>query len=193
MKRKELEHIIRAAGAIADVQRIIIFGSQSILAQFPHFAEPIVENDEKRILFLVNDRKILFRSIEADVLIPDSPEKTELVEAAIGELSLFHETFGYYAQGVDLNTSKLPTGWEDRLIDICNENTNWITGQCLEVHDLIVSKLYAGRKKDIEFFKAAIHLELLSKETLRERLNQTEISEDRKNLIEKYIEKGFVK
>lgn len=167
MKRKELEHIIRAAGAIADVQRIIIFGSQSILAQFPHFAEPIVENDDKRILFLVNDRKILFRSIEADVLIPDSPEKTELVEAAIGELSLFHETFGYYAQGVDLNTSKLPTGWEDRLIDICNENTNWITGQCLEVHDLIVSKLYAGRKKDIEFFKAAIHLELLSKETLR--------------------------
>lgn len=193
MKRNELEHIIRAAGAIADVQRIIIFGSQSILAQFPYFAEPIVENDDKRILFLVNDREILFRSIEADVLIPDSPEKTELVEAAIGELSLFHETFGYYAQGVDLNTSKLPTGWEDRLLEICNENTNWIKGQCLEVHDLIISKLYAGRKKDIEFFKAAIHLELVLKETLRERLNQTEISEDRKNLIEKYIEKGYAK
>lgn len=193
MKRNELEHIIRAAGAIADVQRIIIFGSQSILAQFPHFAESAVKNDDKRILFQVNDREILFRSIEADVLIPDSPEKTELVEAAIGELSLFHETFGYYVQGVDLSTSKLPTGWEDRLLEICNENTNWITGQCLEVHDLIISKLYAGRKKDIEFFKAVIHLGLLSKETLSARLIQTEISEDRKNLIEKYIEKGFAK
>ena len=81
-------------------------------------------------------------------MIPDSEKKTEMVEGTIGELSSFHHTFGYYAQGVDLNTSKLPDGWESRLVEICNENTNDVSGLCLEIHDLIVSKLYAGRQKD---------------------------------------------
>lgn len=36
MKRAELEHIIRAAGSIADAQRLVIIGSQAILGSFPH-------------------------------------------------------------------------------------------------------------------------------------------------------------
>ena len=59
----------------------------------------------------------------------------------------FLDTYCYYAQGVDHTTSKLPEGWEDRLTEICNRNTNGISGLCLEIHDLIISKLYAGRKK----------------------------------------------
>ncbi len=35
MTRSELEHLIRASGAIADDDELIIIGSQSILAQFP--------------------------------------------------------------------------------------------------------------------------------------------------------------
>jgi hypothetical protein len=35
MTRSELEHIIRAAGAIADDTDIVIVGSQSVLGQFP--------------------------------------------------------------------------------------------------------------------------------------------------------------
>jgi hypothetical protein len=35
MRTSELEHIIRAAGAIADEDELIIIGSQAILAQFP--------------------------------------------------------------------------------------------------------------------------------------------------------------
>jgi hypothetical protein len=36
MSRIELEHIIRTAGAIADVDELIVIGSQSILGQFPN-------------------------------------------------------------------------------------------------------------------------------------------------------------
>ncbi len=36
MTRSELEHLIRAAGAIADDKEIVIIGSQSILGQFPN-------------------------------------------------------------------------------------------------------------------------------------------------------------
>jgi hypothetical protein len=34
MKRSELEHLIRAAGAIADDREIVVIGSQSVLGQF---------------------------------------------------------------------------------------------------------------------------------------------------------------
>ena len=35
MKRSELEHLIRAAGSIADDTEIVVVGSQSILGQYP--------------------------------------------------------------------------------------------------------------------------------------------------------------
>jgi hypothetical protein len=35
MTRSELEHLIRAAGAIADDAEIVVIGSQSVLGQFP--------------------------------------------------------------------------------------------------------------------------------------------------------------
>ncbi len=126
-------------------------------------------------------------------MIPDSYEKTEMVEAAIGEFSLFHDTFGYYAQGVDLTTSKLPSGWKDRLVVICNENTNGVAGLCLEIHDLMISKLYAARPKDFEYFNAAVRLGLLSQKILMERLKQTAIPDERRVLIEDHIKRAFSK
>jgi len=36
MKRSELEHIVRTAGAIANDREIVVVGSQSILGQFPN-------------------------------------------------------------------------------------------------------------------------------------------------------------
>lgn len=193
MTKSELEHVIRAAGAITQAEKVIILGSQAILAQFPFLPESSSESNGSPTFYLSKAHEILFRSMEADIMIPGSVEKTELVEGTIGELSLFHRTFGYYAQGVDFNTSKLPEGWENRLVEICNENTNNVSGLCLEIHDLIISKLYAGRKKDQEFFKAAINLNLLSRDILMERLRKTSIAEDRRRVIENFLEKGFSK
>lgn len=184
MDRNELEHIIRASGEIANVQEIIILGSQSILGQYPELSYK-ADNSE--------NREIMIRSMEADIMIPESEEKTELVETIIGELSSFHDTFGYYAQGVDHTTSHLPEGWRDRLVRICNENTNYISGLCLEIHDLTISKLYAGREKDIEFFHAAVKSGLVSMQILLQRLYITPISEERRNIIEKQIKRGFTK
>lgn len=158
MNRYELEHIIRAAGDIAEVKSLIILGSQSVLGQFPNPAESFPESDHSKISFISQKRQILCRSVEVDIMVPESEDKAEVIEAVIGELSSFHDTFGYYAQGVDHTTSKLPEGWENRLIEICNSNTKGISGLCLEIHDLIISKLYAAREKDIEFFDAAVSL-----------------------------------
>ena len=35
MTREQLEHLIRAAGVIADVEDLAVIGSQAILGQFP--------------------------------------------------------------------------------------------------------------------------------------------------------------
>ena len=67
----------------------------------------------------------------------------------------------------------LPDGWRDRLIAVNNANTRGATGWCLEVHDLLVSKLAAGRDKDLEFVCEAIAQELAQEAILVARLDST--------------------
>lgn len=84
-------------------------------------------------------------SMEIDVLpIEDADEaKADAVDGAIGEGSMFHETHGFYVQGVGRRTATLPSGWEDRLISVSNVNTGGRAGLCLERHDLCCQ---AGRR-----------------------------------------------
>lgn len=86
-------------------------------------------------------------SLDADVFPRYAPDKSDLIDGAIGELSMFHETYGYYAHGIDDTTATLPAGWANRLVPINNENTGGAIGWCLDVHDLALSKLVAGRDK----------------------------------------------
>jgi len=175
MKRANLEHIIRAAGSIAAVKEIFIMGSQAILAEHP-------EIDGE------SDNSAIVRSLEADILIPDDYAKAETIEGALGEDSLFHETHGFYAQAIDETTCKLPAGWRDRLVIICNENTDGVTGFCLETHDLMISKLYANREKDREYFKTACRLKIIKKDTLLMRLDMTpDISDNVRERIKSAI------
>ena len=157
MKRSELEHIIRAAGAIADDPDIVVIGSQSVLGQFPN--APVA----------------LLTSMEADVYPRRALDRADMIDGSIGEGSAFHETFGYYAQGVGPRTATLPAGWQRRLIRIANPNTNGITGLCLEVHDLAISKYVAGREKDLDFTAALALNAMTSKATLLNRLRKTRL------------------
>jgi hypothetical protein len=96
--RDQLEHVLRAVARIAGEPEVIVVGSQSILGSFDDGQLP--------------DDAI--GSIEADVCFRDDPsnEKADRVDGAIGELSPFHESFGFYAQGVSITTAILPEGWE---------------------------------------------------------------------------------
>jgi len=98
MNRAQLEQLIRAAATIADDDEIVILGSQSVLGQFSQ-APPG-----------------LLVSMEADLYPRSHPERWDLIDGTIGEGSPFHETFGYYAQGVGPETARLPAGWESRCI-----------------------------------------------------------------------------
>ncbi|MDE2294079.1 MAG: hypothetical protein KGL36_01330 [Gammaproteobacteria bacterium] len=173
MRRSDLEHVIRAAGAIANDPEIIVIGSQSILGSFPEAPG------------------LLVRSIEADVYPLHHPERADLIDGAIGEGSAFHELFGYYAQGVGEDTAILPAGWRDRLVPVNNANTNGVTGLCLEIHDLAISKYVAGREKDREFTRELAKRGLTGLPTLLKRLDHTELSDELRAVVKARMTRDF--
>ena len=164
MQRPHLEHIIRAASGITGAAEIVIIGSQAVLGQFP------------------NAPADLLASIEADVFTFRSPDDANLIDGSIGEGSPFHETFGYYAHGVAEETAMLPAGWKDRLITVRNANTGNGCGLCLEVHDLAIAKLSAGREKDTSFVAELLRHDLANAELIESRLRQSPLSGERLEL-----------
>jgi hypothetical protein len=173
MRRSDLEHIIRAAANISADDEIVVIGSQSVLGQFPDAPAELCV------------------SMEADVFPRNYPERWDLIDGSIGELSPFHQTFGYYAQGVEESTAVLPAGWKDRLIAVRNDNTRGATGLCLEIHDLLISKYVAGRDKDLRFGAAAARHHLANGVTLRQRLEATPLDDERRALVGGRIARDF--
>jgi hypothetical protein len=138
MTREELEHIIRASGDVTGQYEFMIVGSQSILGPVP------------------NPEAIFTMSAEADIYPLNAPELADKIEGALGEGSRFHETFGYYAQGVGPETAVLPDGWLGRVHRVQNAATNDRVGYCLDVVDLFMSKAAAARDKDRDFCRALL-------------------------------------
>ena len=149
MKREDLEHVIRAAGAVAATDRLVILGSQAILGSDPH------------------PPSALTASLEVDVYPLDDPGKADLIDGSIGELSPFHDAFGYFAHGVGPETARLPKRWKDRLVTIQNENTHAVAGLCLHPTDLAIGKLIAGRPKDLDYVWTMLNYRIVSEEDLR--------------------------
>jgi hypothetical protein len=173
MRRSDLEHLIRAAGKIAGTGELVIIGSQAILGQFPEAPA------------------VLLRSMEADLYPLSRPELADKVDGAIGEGSQFHQTHGYYVQGVGPDTATLPRGWQRRLVRIENPNTGGIAGLCLEAHDLAISKYVAGREKDLEFTRELARHKMTDKETLLARAAVTRLDSAVSRLVKGRIERDF--
>ena len=162
MNRQQLEHVLRAAAAITGADRFVVIGSQAILGPHPDAPRELVE------------------SMEVDLFSLRSPEDADLIDGSIGELSPFHRSFGYWAHGVGIETAVLPEGWQGRLIPIQNNQTNGAVGLCLEENDLAVSKLVAGREKDLTFVAALLLHGFAKAPVMQERLAHTAIDAERR-------------
>lgn len=158
MRRAELEHVIRAAAAVAEDEEIVVIGSQAILGQFP---------DAPASLLV---------SREADIYPRNHPERGDEIDGSLGDGSYFDSSYGYYAHAVGPETATLPAGWEGRLIEVRNPNTGGATGWCLEIHDLLLSKCVAGRERDWDFVGEALRHHLADAEELRHRAGELPLS-----------------
>jgi hypothetical protein len=156
LNREQLEHVLRAATDIVAGADLLIIGSQAILAAGDESALPIEAT----------------RSIEVDLAFFDDPdeEHADAIDGAIGELSRFHATFGYYGQGVSLTTAVLPDGWISRLIELSSGRPGSRV-RTLEPHDCVVSKLVANRDKDRSFARALLAAGIVDPDRLVERVN----------------------
>lgn len=174
MKRTEFEHAIQAAGSILGTNQLMVIGSQALHATV---ADDLPEAAQ--------------RSVEVDIVAFDDvdEQKADLIDGSIGEASMFHATYGYYAQGVSKSTAILPDGWRDRLVRFETPATNGVAAWCLEVHDLWISKAVANRDKDREFCQELVNYVLVDRDTLKARLEAVQnLPTESQKLIRQQIE-----
>lgn len=156
MNRNQLAHVLRSACRIADDNEVLVVGSQAILGSHDEDDLPAAAT----------------ASMEADIAFLDDLDraKADQVEGGIGEFSLFHEEFGYYAEGIHIDTVVLPTGWRERLLRPELTDAEPAHAAFLEPHDLVASKLAAGRPKDLDFASALVRADLIKLDVLLERI-----------------------
>lgn len=139
MTRDQLEHAIRAACDVSKDTEILIFGSQAILGEFPNAPES------------------LRASIEVDVQPKNRPETFDDVDGALGELSMFHQTHGFYVHGISIESAKLPDGWERRTITVSDPiSTHGKTGLCLRRTILLPASLQPTGKRTENLFACSL-------------------------------------
>jgi hypothetical protein len=149
MQRSELAHVLRASSAIANETSFVLIGSQAIL------------------LLVDEPPPDLLRSTEIDLYPSLCPEKSDLIDGAIGAHSTFHDTFGYHADGVGPESASLPKDWMDRAV---LSYVGEITAICPDLHDLAASKCAAGRPKDADYVRVLLKHQLVRLDTLIERI-----------------------
>lgn len=151
MTLEQFDHICRAAAAIANVKKVYVFGAKAIILWLANAGHPIPLPG-------------FLPSRELDISAGDDKLDT-LIDDAIGELSYFDETFSVYAHGVGLSTFQAPSNWLKR----AGKRTEPAIGIEIIVphpHDLIISKLVAGRPKDFDFATLVHKLYPMSKEEI---------------------------
>jgi hypothetical protein len=169
MTRDELEHAIRAACDVAGDTELYVFGSQSVLGHYPNASEQ------------------LRHSAEVDVMPKNYPERADVIDGALGELSQFHATHGFYVHGLSIRAARLPSGWKERCVAVKNANTNHHTGWCLEGHDLAVSKLAAFRDKDRAFVRVLLRERMVERKKLIRRLAATRLRAELRERIPAWV------
>jgi hypothetical protein len=174
MKKRQVDHVLRAAGRITSEKRFVIVGSQSLHGKHPDVADEIVH------------------SAEVDLIATDNAERTEWLNA-IGQDSPFHEEFGYYADPVDESTATLPSGWKKRLVALPPGDTEGVRGLCLDPHDLAIAKYVARREKDVAFTRELARRGIVDRERLLALLDSTPVAGDVRQRIRANIAADFAR
>lgn len=153
--REQLAHVLRAVSRIAEDPNVLVIGSQSILGSYSEDELPPEATG----------------SMEVDTAFFSDPDeaKSRLVDAMIGELSSFHNEFGYYPQGVSVTTGVFPKGWRDRLVTYETSGTEPGRGLCLDPHDCVLAKLVRYERKDQDFAAALVGEGLIDLDVLNDR------------------------
>jgi hypothetical protein len=145
----DLDEAVRTLATEFKTDRIFIIGSQGILLAWPD--APTEMRSSPEIDAFPGNARIW--EIEEEAKHPgEKAEASEQIDALFGSGSAFHKRHGFYIDGVDENTAKLPLGWKTRAATRQLRIDGRIVvavAPCPE--DLIVSKLARLDDKDKAF------------------------------------------
>jgi hypothetical protein len=158
MNRTQLETAIARASDILQQNRVLVFGSQAILASFEFEDLP--------------PRTTM--SAEADI----APEH-DIADHLSGQLWLdagqgseWAEQSGFFIDAVSADTAYLPDGWRDRAVEVSVPGQPDVVGICPDALDLCASKMARNEEKDREFVAALIAARLVDPRELRARFDR---------------------
>lgn len=176
MNRRELEEAIVRACEIVGQDRVIVVGSQAILASFNFHELP--------------KRATLSR--EADI----APEHdmndflSNRLWMLAGQDSEWANERDFYIDAVSATTALMPDRWRERAIEVRITGNPDRVGICPEAHDLCASKLARNEQKDRDFVGALFDAHLIDSRLLRNRID--EIRDPRLESARQRVARKFV-
>lgn len=144
--RADLERAVRSLCYHFKTDTVVIIGSQSVLVGWPD-APVLMRTSGEIDAYPANARQ--WEQANKPL------EASEEIFAFFGAMSAFAEAFGFYIDGVDDRTAKLPPGWKDRAVyHEVADGAAILRAIAPCTDDMIVSKLHRLVEKDREYIRA---------------------------------------
>lgn len=164
---EDLERVVRAIADAFETDTVIIIGSQAILMSWPDAPEDMRGTPE--IDAYPGNAKIWEAAEAARGDDGPPPEASEHINALFGWGSPFHTSHGFYIDGVDEMTAKLPRNWQSRAA------VRSFKTIAPSPDDLIVSKLARLDDKDKDFVEAYHRERKLDVRLIDSRIAETDL------------------
>ena len=164
----------KAALTVADIfltDEVVIVGSQALLVQ---------RDDIDRHLRQSIEIDIFARGLEKWVEANPSDQPSETISALVGENSQFHGQNGYFIDGVDETTARLPRDWMERQVVRHVQRTDGPNVRVIapSAADIIASKLIRGEEKDRVFASRCLRLGLTTLTELKQLISKISASDE---------------
>jgi len=170
----DLLRVVRALAYEFETDTVFVVGSQAILASMPDAPEAARESPEidafpaNAKIWELNEAKRTRDGVQ--------PIASEHIDGLFGSESPFHRTHGFYIDGVDETTAKLPSGWQSRAVRVQTEVAGrLVTGIAPAPEDLIVSKLARLDERDKRFVRAIHAMRPLDLDLVERRIHEAHL------------------
>jgi hypothetical protein len=138
LRRENIDHILRAAAAVTNKSSFVLIGTGAVIATARHIPAFLMMTPEIDLY------------VEGD----DSEMFSDLIDATIGQGSIFHRTFHYYGDGVSARTAVMPRDWRSRAVTYTTADQT-VQALCPSADDIAVAKMCAWREKDVAWLDKA--------------------------------------